>query len=961
MTPEQWNRVKEIFGDALEREPSDRESFIREAAKDDADLLAELLRLLKENERDSDLLSQLAVADTRAIRPEEPPRFAASTLLARRFRIVRFIARGGMGEVYEAEDLELGERVALKAIRPRVASDPELRALFKREVQLARRVTHPNVCRIFDLHENPPEDGEPVLLLSMELIEGQTLAHHLRQNGPMSFDDMLLIIEQIGAGLQAVHDAGVIHGDLKPGNVMLALRPGETIPQARVMDFGVALPAGASGLKYLDKANLPLSDEASSSAARSIPVSRQSSPPLRGGTPDYLAPEQVKGAAATTATDIYAFALVIGDMLGIPREKRLAPDADRMPSRWVRILRRCLEEDPARRYSRPTDLSIALRGARSGWPRARWIAVATAAVTLLGILIAARRFDLGRGTANRLVLTESRAESVQNISPDGNYLADTSWDTGDLILHNVGSGKTKRLTHKKTPWDQQYGGAYGALFSRDGRQIAYVWMNGRSDAEVRIIGTDGKNERTLYHSPSTNLNLVDWSADGNRILTQVLDHGGRPQQLAFLFPRDGSLQLLQSPPAAAQTLFGADGQGLIFDVRGRPGAGVEIHGLSSAGVESTLVGRTGSNSIVGWSPDRRRLIFLSDRRGQPGIWAVPISDRGAEGEPQELVPDAKGWEPLGITRSGALFYRQNSDLIDVYTAVVDLAAGRIVLPPRRVTERFIGTYAYPNWSEDGQKLVFDSNRDRPMAGLAIFEPQTDQLRELRIDLTRAWRPQWVEHGAAIMLPARGRDGRDGQFRIDPRTGAATMALSSQDLDSHFEGIWSRDGKIHFNRYDDFRRGIFRLNVETGERRVLYVPPPGVDVGTENLALSPDGLTLAFHARKNDGTGTLMLMSPEGGEARPLLTVKIPQSFWYGSFTWTPDSRKILAVITNQGHTPNEELVSEIWQVPVDGNAPTKIDFPPLWITSLRLNPDGKTLAFQVRHWRSEIWVLQNFL
>ena len=213
MTPEQWNRVKEIFGDALEREPSDRESFIREAAKDDADLLAELLRLLKENERDSDLLSQLAVADTRAIRPEEPPRFAASTLLARRFRIVRFIARGGMGEVYEAEDLELGERVALKAIRPRVASDLELRALFKREVQLARRVTHPNVCRIFDLHENPPEDGEPVLLLSMELIEGQTLAHHLLQNGTMSFDDMLLIIEQIGAGLQAVHDAGVIHGD----------------------------------------------------------------------------------------------------------------------------------------------------------------------------------------------------------------------------------------------------------------------------------------------------------------------------------------------------------------------------------------------------------------------------------------------------------------------------------------------------------------------------------------------------------------------------------------------------------------------------------------------------------------------------------------------------------------------------------------------------------------------------
>lgn len=265
MTPEQWEKVKEIFGDALEREPAERESFLREAARGDSALLADLLRMLKENERDTDLLSQLALADPKALRREEKPRFEAPALLARRFRIVRFISRGGMGEVYEAEDLELGEHIALKAIRPSVSSDPELRALFKREIQLARRVTHPNVCRIFDLHEDATEaDGDPILLLSMEMIEGQTLAEYLRINGPLGVRDALPLIEQMAAGLQAVHDAGVIHGDLKPGNVMLASRAGDGAPHARVMDFGVALPMGASNSGSVS-----------------------SSPGLRGGTPDY--------------------------------------------------------------------------------------------------------------------------------------------------------------------------------------------------------------------------------------------------------------------------------------------------------------------------------------------------------------------------------------------------------------------------------------------------------------------------------------------------------------------------------------------------------------------------------------------------------------------------------------------------------------------------------------------------
>ncbi|HKA00576.1 MAG TPA: serine/threonine-protein kinase, partial [Candidatus Solibacter sp.] len=389
MNREQWEQVKVIFGEALDRPQGERESYIRTATQGQADLLAELLRMLKESERESDLLSRPVLADAKAMSRDEAPRFAPAALLARRYRIVRFIARGGMGEVYEAEDLELGERVALKAIRQRADDTIDLRSLFKREIQMARRVTHPNVCRIFDLaqHEDP-QRREPVLLLSMELIEGQSLTEYLRSNGPLNFRSALLLIDDIAAGLQAIHDAGIIHGDLKPGNVMLSLRPGETAPHARVMDFGMAVPTG-HGTEFVG------SPESEAGAHTISPGENEQTVTLRpsgrgfvGGTPDFLAPEQTKGAPASTATDVYAFALVIGEMLGVPREKRFEP-SEKMPSRWAQVLRRCLESDPAKRYSGPAEVAEALHTVlRAGSQRKRLVVIAVCA--MLAIVMAAK-------------------------------------------------------------------------------------------------------------------------------------------------------------------------------------------------------------------------------------------------------------------------------------------------------------------------------------------------------------------------------------------------------------------------------------------------------------------------------------------------------------------------------------------------------------------------------------------
>ena len=186
-------------------------------------------------------------APTAAARTPGAAVFRTGDIVAFRFRIVRYLAKGGMGELYEAEDLELQERVALKTILSHIASDERAIVRFKREVHLARQVTHPNVCRIYDVFRHkdaaPGADtpADDVVFLAMELLHGETLSDRLRRDGPFSTAEILPLVEQMAAGLTAAHRAGVVHRDFKSHNVMLVkptLADGET--RVVVTDFGLA-------------------------------------------------------------------------------------------------------------------------------------------------------------------------------------------------------------------------------------------------------------------------------------------------------------------------------------------------------------------------------------------------------------------------------------------------------------------------------------------------------------------------------------------------------------------------------------------------------------------------------------------------------------------------------------------------------------------------------------------------
>jgi Tfp pilus assembly protein PilF len=287
--------------------------------------------------------------------PSETPReelFQPDELVAGRYRVLRAVARGGMGLVYEAEDTELGGRVALKALRPEIALHKTNLARFRREINLARRVTHPNICRIYDFGQHA-DSQRTLRFLTMELLHGETLSRFLEREGPLAPEVALPLVAQILSGLAAAHDAAVVHRDFKPSNVLLV--GSSRGLRAVITDFGLSAP--------IEEGQDP---------------SRLTATGQLMGTLAYLAPEQLEGKASTPATDIYAFGCVFYRMMtgvlpfvaGTPLMTALMRlNEDPRPPREIRpqippylesVILRCLRRDPLERFPTSVDVLVAL-------------------------------------------------------------------------------------------------------------------------------------------------------------------------------------------------------------------------------------------------------------------------------------------------------------------------------------------------------------------------------------------------------------------------------------------------------------------------------------------------------------------------------------------------------------------------------------------------------------------------
>src|SRR5688572_20133936 len=372
MKPDRWRKVDELFEAALERDRGERAAFLDQACGGDADLRREVEKMLKFDEQAADFIEAdvfniaagLMTGETeqlpsgrvvrenkRSPRQSHPSftsdsiddaRFIPGDVLAERYRIFGLLGRGGMGEVYRADDLKLKQPVALKFLPESLTANSAALARFYKEVSVARQISHRHVCRVYDVGE-----FEGQHFISMEFVRGEELASLLKRIGRLPQDKAVEVARQLCAGLAAVHERGVLHRDLKPANIMVDERG-----DVRITDFGIAA----------------LAEEVGGREAMS-------------GTPAYMSPEQLEGQDLTVKSDIYSLGLVLYEVFtgkkafqasSLPELLRLrrSDTTPTSPAELVanldplieRVIFRCLEQDPDKRPASALKVAAALPG-----------------------------------------------------------------------------------------------------------------------------------------------------------------------------------------------------------------------------------------------------------------------------------------------------------------------------------------------------------------------------------------------------------------------------------------------------------------------------------------------------------------------------------------------------------------------------------------------------------------------
>ena len=623
-----------------------------------------------------------------------PPRksshsLATGQIVAGRFEILRFINSGGMGEVYEAWDSDLRERIALKTIRPEIASSPSAIERFKREVKQTRVISQQNVCRVYEVFSHTQDSGDRLWFLTMELLEGLTLLERLRHQGVVPEEEALDLVEQMVAGLAAAHDHGIVHRDFKSGNVMLV---GAGVNKTRVVitDFGLAL-----NLLTEHYGNLEASG---------------------GGTPQYMAPEQEREDQVGLAADQYALGVVICEMLTGRRPSR--PDhtgrvhlpPGRFSPRWEQVIHRCLQFRPEDRFRDVRDVISTLKPrkrAQRSWIIGSWV---TLALILGGVAFAM----LGRGGMRvegvSQLTPDTDLTSRPSLSRDGQLVAYSSnrAEAGnlDIWVQRLPSGRPIRLTSDPAqdvdPNLAPDGSSVVFRSERDGGGIYVTQVTGTGE---RLLARDGRNPRFSPDGDS----VVFWIGDPDETVGS-----GR---LYLLSLADGSLvRLAPDFRDARLPVWSPDGRYVLF-TGCRTGdqplpACAEWWVISRDG---TTLQSTGSlallrreniqpmDEIGGWYRDK---VLFSGRRGTTtSLWelAIPRRSLKGEGKPIQLTSgDAREVAP-SLADNDTIAFEHLSGALHIWR--IEHATNQKPVVLTKLTQDAAVDIS-PSISSDGHWLVF---------------------------------------------------------------------------------------------------------------------------------------------------------------------------------------------------------------------------------------------------------------
>jgi Tol biopolymer transport system component len=553
-------------------------------------------------------------------------------------------------------------------------------------------------------------------------------------------------------------------------------------------------------------------------------------------------------------------------------------------------------------------------------------------------------------------------------SRDGRYLTYVDWtstDTGNVAIRDLTTGENRRLTDAT---DMAESFAEYPVLSPDGKTIAYGWNN-----SIRLIGIDGSRPRVLV-AERGGLYPYDltWSPDGTRIAAAMTDYGrDKTSQIVLISVGTGSITRLKSTGWRSPGIgeFSPDGRFLLYTVgRSATGDDQDILMLSVDGTsETALVEGPSNDTQPSWTLDGKAILFVSDRSGSKGLWAIRVDQGTPKASPELIRPNVGDIWPKGFTRDGSFFYGLINHPADLYVAGLDPETLALTVQPEPLTDRFVGSNSGGSWSPDGRLIAFVRGPDRRSKNLVIRSVSDGAERTLPTKLMDAYfpaqmGPTWFPDGHSLLVSDTDEPKRKTVFRrVDVQTGQESLVFEKT-----YESMWpsvalAPDGKALFytNSEGDVdpkmsRLHLVRRDLETGAETELYRAVSD-GAGFFGLTISPDGRQLAFMANVGPNQRNLMTLSTNGGT--PVVLVRggyaNPQP---QTLVWTRDGKYILF------KAQDGRQRTQVWAVPVDGGPARRTGLATsASIGKMDLSPDGKRLVFTGTKLQHELWVIKNLM
>lgn len=858
-------------------------------------------------------------------------------------RLLEHVGRGAFGDVYRAWDPRLAREVALKLLRRRESVYDALGSLVIEEGRLLARVRHPNVVAVYGADRIDGRVG-----LWMEFLDGRTLETVLREDGPLDAATVTRIGIDLCAALAAVHAAGTLHLDIKAQNVMQ-----EASGRVVLMDFG-------AGREHLEVAAGELS-----------------------GTPLYIAPDVLNGAAPTIGSDIYSVGVLLYHLLtahypveGMTLEQiREAHKAPRRPLQQIRpdlprqlceVIETALAASPDRRFGSVTALMGALTAVaapaqlpvvsqaappvRSG--RA-WVLPAFAAVVALlcvvplrssSVLRAPRKSALSDVTLKPRPFWMPQKVLFASVSRDGRTMVYSSSEDGNLYRADIAGRTTRQLTNDAVTQGRARQAAEFVSLAPDQESIAYTWQALDGTYELRTITMENAVGRPLLRDREISYIVpYGWTHDSTWILT--IAYRADKQQLLLVSAVDARRVLLQEFDGAhwpRQVSLSPDDQFVLYD---GPGGGAsktrDIFIVGTDGAEPRrLIAHPANDGNAVWAPDGRHVLFTSDRDGTMDLWRVEVAHGEVIRAPERIHRDIGKIAPLAMTTEPRFVYERSSGTAEVYQ--VDLIGTEAGQPSTLAANPF-GENISSLWSPDGTRVAYASRR-----GLLPMTPHSTMLvvRDLRTGhqtefdppmnqfLIRAWSPD----GSRVLIAGQGSDGIQGARSFDLVSGETALIARGGTFG---RPDWLPDGRIVWIERSTKR--IIARDPLTNDQAMLFDlrSAPGsvaADVYGRGFRLSPDGKALAVTSTVEENGATVnQLAVLRDGHMRVL--AREPGGLRFQD--WLPDGSALL--FTRWRAEVNGPV--SLWRVNVDSGVTAWLGLAAVGLRDVSVSRDGTHLTF----------------